>query len=477
MVRELFTSNDATGLAKLVRQREVSALDLVDEAIRRIEALNPRLNAVVHRLYDYAREVATRPLPDGPLAGVPILLKDLSVEWKGFPVTNGSRYFKNYVASTDWEISARMRNAGLIPVGKTNVPENGWCAATEPVLFGSTVNPWNAGVVAGGSSGGSAVAVASGMVPLADASDGGGSIRIPAANNGIVGLKPSRGRVTFGPGVVDYWYGAVAFLCVSRSVRDTASYLDVVAGAHPGDPYALPKPQASYLSAVGQRPKRLRIGVAHSEPDGEPLNFDVKAAVEKASDLCRQLGHEVIEHDFRYDVEVFKSTFGRITAVLSSSFFQGCAERFGRVTPDDVEPATWGIIELGKTVSGVQHATDIEIMRKMSRDLVESLRPYDVFLAPVQPVPPRPAGWYDMSEPDIQVYNERLMRDIVFTAPFNITGQPAITLPLHRNANDIPVGIQFVAPVGDEATLLNLSAQIEEAQPWKDIRPPAFYAV
>lgn len=475
MLTQLYKNSDAVGLSECVRKKDVTGLELLEQAIQEIERLNPAVNAVTTKLYDQARKIAAEALPDGPLAGVPFLLKDLSVEWKGFPVTNGCRYFKDYVATTDWHVAERMRSAGLIPLGKTNVPENGWCIATEPKLFGPTINPWNASVSAGGSSGGSAVAVACGMVPLAEASDGGGSIRIPASNNGLVGLKPSRGRLTFGPDVVDYWYGAVVFLCVSRSVRDTAAYLDAVAGAHPGDPYGLPLPEKPYLSTISEAPRRLRIGLTTRSPNGSSIHPEVTKAIEGAAKICADLGHDVEEHRLTYDVESFKQIFARITGVQSAAFFKSCAERFGRpVTPEDVEPATWGIIELGKTVSGIQHSDDIEGMRKMSRKIIEELTPFDVYLAPVLPVPPRPTGWYDMSEPDIHVYNERLLSDILFTAPFNCTGQPAITVPVYYSADNVPIGVQFVARIGDEATLLRLAAQIEATYPWKHHHPPVF---
>lgn len=475
MLHQLYKDSDAVGLAECIRRKDVTALEVVEQAIDQIERLNPTLNAVTARLYDHARKTAVQPLPEGPLSGVPFLLKDLAVEWKDFPLTNSCRYFKDHVATTDWHIAKRARGAGLIPLGKTNVPENGWCIATEPKLFGPTINPWNSAVSAGGSSGGSAVAVASGMVPLAEASDGGGSIRIPAGNNGLVGLKPSRGRVTFGPDVVDFWYGAVVFLCVSRSVRDTAAYLDAVAGAHPGDPYALPLPEKPYLSTVSEAPRRLRIGLTMRSPDGSVLHPEVRNALERAAKFCTDLGHDVEEQNLRYDVETFKQAFARITGVQSASFFASCAERFGRpLTPNDVEPATWGIVELGKTVSGIEHSDDIEAVRRMSRKIVEELSPYDAYLAPVLPVPPRPVGWYDMSEPDIQVYNERLVSDILFTAPFNCTGQPAISFPVYYSPDNVPIGVQFVGRIGDDAVLLSLAAQIEIAHPWKDRHPAIF---
>jgi amidase len=476
-VAKLYIENDAVGLAALVKQRHVSARELVEVAISCIESLNPRLNAVISKRYDYARELAHGPLPDGPLSGVPFLLKDLAVEWEGFPVTNGSAFFRDYKATSSWEIAKRMKAAGLLPLGKTNVPENGYAGTTEPVFHGPTKNPWNPDLVPGGSSGGSAVAVASGMTPIADASDGGGSIRIPASLNGLVGLKPSRGRTTFGPNIVDFWYGAAVFLCVSRSVRDTAAYLDATAGAAPGEPYALPLPHRSYLSLLSDdgKTQALRIGVVTSEPNGAALGEEQQAATALAAKACEALGHKVEEASFKYDFDLMKQLFIRITATNAAAFFDIAPTLVGReVTKSDVEAITWEVIELGRSMTGVQHAKDVEAMRVFARSVALQIYQYDVFVTPTLPDLPHPTGWLNMNDPDFDTYNARLFRDMTFTAPFNLSGQPAVSLPLYQARDGAPLGVQFVGRVGDEATLITLAWQLEQALPWKGRRPKIF---
>ena len=474
MIAEEYSRRDALGLAELVKRRDVKPIELVEEAIRRIEALNPALNAVVLKLYDMARGMAAGPLPDGAFQGVPFVMKDLSMQWQGVPMRNACRYFPDVGAAQDSAVSSRLRQAGFVLVGQSNSPENGWSLSTEPVLYGVTRNPWNDQVVPGGSSGGSAVAVASGMVPLADASDGAGSIRVPAANNGLIGLKPSRGRVTMGPDQVDYWYGGAVFLCISRSVRDTAAYLDAVCGALPGEPYALAKPDRPYLSLTATPPARLRIGFSTTSPGGGPVHPEAKAAVETTARLCEGLGHAVEEKALDLDfVEAF-TNYVRVTAVQTVTGFDALAAVVGHpVTPDDVEPTTWAIIARGRSISGPDHAAHVETMRRHGKAIVGQLVPYDVYLTPTLPQPSRPLGWYDMSEPDIDRYNTtKMMPDCVFTAPFNISGQPAMSVPMHWTADGLPVGVQLSGRIGDEATLIQLAAQLEQAAPWDHRRPP-----
>jgi amidase len=467
----LYSEQDALGLAQCVRRKEVTPMELVEECIRRIEALNPRLNAVIHKLYDQARRSATDALPDGPFHGVPFLMKDLMVEWRDAPVSNGCSYFSSYVSTKDWEIAARMRDSGLILVGKTNVPELGLCTSSEPARFGTTHNPWSETATAGGSSGGSAAAVASGMVPLADASDGGGSIRIPASNNGVVGLKPSRGRTSMGPDLADCWYGAAVNLCVSRTVRDTAAFLDVIGGQLPGEPYRIAPPVESFLSQVGKPPGRLRIGFVSRQPDGDALTLDAAAAVQAAAGRCEQLGHHVEEMTARYEFPT--ATFWRVVSVLSAAAFEAAAASTGRaVRHTDVEPVTWSLIERGRRVTGVEHADDIETLRKFGRQILDLHAAHDVVITPTQPHPPQPLGTHKMSDADAVRYGNELMPDMMFTAPFNFSGQPAISLPLHWTRDGLPLGTQFVGRIGDEATLLRLAGQLEQALPWRARRPP-----
>lgn len=471
-IKDLYVKSDALGLAAHVKKGDVSARELVEVAIECIEDINPQLNAVISKRYDYARELADSEVPDGPFAGVPFLLKDIAIEWEGFPVTNGSAYFKDYTATSSWELAKRMKAAGLIPLGKTNVPEMGRSSSTEPRLYGATKNPWHSEIVAGGSSGGSAAAVASRMVPIADASDGGGSIRMPASLNGLVGLKPSRGRITFGPDLVDLMYGGAVFLCLSRTVRDTAAYLDAVAGAVPGEPYALPLRERSYLSLLSaSSPPRLKIGFTTTEPDGRPLGTEQRRVVESAVEACETLGHEVSEVDFTYDFDRIFEVSVRLEAAVRAASFARLALKAGReVTKDDVENVTWEVIRFGRSLSAAQHCQDIEAMRLLARDFVKQFHAFDVVISPVLANMPHPRGWLDMSL-DLESFDHRVSADLKFTQPLNYSGQPAISLPLHETEDGKPIGVQFAARIGDEATLISLAGQLEQVLPWKDRKP------
>lgn len=468
----LYRSTDAVGLAELVRQRDVSPAELFEAGIRAIEEMNPRLNAVVHKLYDMGRAEAGKVDPDaGPLAGVPFLLKELASSWKGAPLTNSSRFLKDQVAEADSEISRRLRAAGLLLLGKSNAPENGWSITTEPALYGPAVNPWNPERTAGGSSGGTAVAVATGMVPIADASDGAGSIRVPASCCGVVGMKPSRGRVTLSP-FADYWAGGAYFLCNSRTVRDTAAWLDVVGGAMTGDPYWIAPPPRPYLDMLSQPTGPLKIGVVTASPDGRPVHADIVALIEKTAKVLAGLGHEVQPHAMDYDAEANWKTYTDMTCVETAAMYGFMETVVGRpVTPQDVEPVTWAIIERGRQSSAIEHAGRIDAVRQIGRAVAQDLEPFDITLTPVLTQPPRPVGYYDMSLTDLDAYNA-LWSDSVFMTPFNMSGQPAISLPLGE-AGGMPAGVQLVARTGDEARLLALSAALEAAMPWAGRRPPA----
>jgi amidase len=469
VISEIYEINDAVGLAQLIKSKQISAKELIEESIARIEEKNPKVNAVVFKAYDHARKRAAGPLPEAPLSGVPFVIKDLSTQYEGFPVTNGSKLFKDIPPGPNSFFADRMAAAGLIAVGKSNVPEFGLCPTTESRLLGAAVNPWNRSIVPGGSSGGSAVAVAAGMVPIADASDGGGSIRIPSSVNGLVGLKVSRGRVPFGPGVVDTWYGMGVLGCVSRSVRDTAAFLDAVGGSIPGDPYFLPMPAKPYFSSLDGPVERLTVGFVTAEPDGRPLDGEVATAVAKATQLCRSLGLAVVEKSFRYDVTALQQTMRRLTAALTKAIFESCEAVLGRkVTADDVEPLTWAIAEFGNRFSAAQHAADLEKLRLFGREIVQSLDDVDVLLAPTLPTLPKAPGYFDTSLADVAEYDRRSGPNAVFTRPFNVSGQPSLNLPLHVTGEDIPVGVQLVGRIGGEATLLKLGSQIEKEAPWMD---------
>ncbi|AVO36637.1 amidase [Pukyongiella litopenaei] len=469
---KLYRSTDAVGLAQLVQAGQVSPAELVEAGIRAVEAMNPALNAIVHKLYVDARNAAGSVAPGAsPLAGVPFLLKELASSWKGAPLTNSSRFLQGQVAQEDSVISARLRAAGLLLLGKSNAPENGWSITTEPVLYGPTVNPWDPARTAGGSSGGTAVAVATGMIPIAEASDGAGSIRVPASCCGVVGLKPSRGRVTLAP-FADYWAGGAYFLCNSRTVRDTAAYLDVIGGAMAGDPYAIAMPGQPYLDTIARPPSALTVGVVTASPDGNPVHPEIVALIEQVAAVLGAMGHTVIEHEMGHDAAAAWKTYTDMTCVETAAMFAFLETVVGHpVTPEEVEPVTWAIIERGRNTSAIDHAGRIEAVRQIGRGVAQDLDRFDITITPVLTQPPRPVGYYDMSLSDLDTYNA-LWSDSVFMSPFNMSGQPAISLPLGMAAG-LPAGVQFVARMGDEARLLALSAALEQAMPWSDRRPPS----
>ncbi len=444
----------------------------MEAGVRAIEEMNPTLNAVIYKLYDMGRDAAENVEPGaGPLAGVPFVLKELASSWKGAPLTNSCRFLKDSVAEADSEISRRLRAGGLLLLGKSNAPENGWSITTEPVLYGPTVNPWNPERTAGGSSGGTAAAVASGMLPIGEASDGAGSIRVPASCCGVVGLKPSRGRVTLAP-FADYWAGCAYFLCNSRTVRDTAAYLDVISGALPGDPYWIAPPERPYLDVLSQPPEPLKIGVVSQSPDGRAIHPEILALLEQVSGVLSDMGHEIQDHAMDYGAEANWKTYTDMTCTETAAMFGFLETVIGRpVTPEDVEPVTWAIIERGRNSSAIDHATRIEAVRQIGRSVAQDLDRFDITVTPVLTQPPRPVGYYDMNLTDLDAYNA-LWSDAVFMSPFNMSGQPAISLPLGE-ADGMPAGIQLIARRGDEARLLSLSAELERAMPWADRRPPA----
>lgn len=467
----LYTDTDAVGLGALVRGKQVSAAELLDAALAVIDRLNPKLNAVIHRLEDMARAHLPLVPPDAPFAGVPFLLKELGSMWQGAPLTNGCAWLKDVRAPADNEATRRIKAAGFVLVGKTNAPENGWSISTEPRLYGRTHNPWRADVTAGGSSGGAAAAVAARMVPLAEASDGAGSIRVPASNCGLVGLKPSRGRVTLAP-FGDYWYGGAHFLCVTRTVRDTAAYLDAIAGALPGDAYTPPRPDLPWATLAARPPARLRIGFTVTPPDGGPIDPEAVAAVRTTAALLERLGHAVEEKDMALDAAGAWRTYTSMTPAESAAGFAAMEGLAGRpVTQADVEPLTWAIIQRGRAQTAVEHVGLMNALRGLSRDIAADLLPYDVYLTPTLTQKPRPFGYYDMSEPDLDRYNAK-WTDAVFMFPFNITSLPAISLPLHMSADGLPMGVQAIGRYGDEATLLSLASVLEAETGWAARRPP-----
>jgi len=470
-----YENYDAVGLAELVRRKEIKPIELVETVIDRIERINPVLNCVNIKTYDLARKLAEVPLSGRPFDGVPFLLKDLTTMYAGVKTTSGSSFYRDYVATDDSVVVQRIKKAGLILVAKTNTPEFGSSPSTEPRLYGPTRNPWNLDHGAGGSSGGSAAAVASRIVPVADGSDGGGSIRTPASNCGVVGLKPCRGRVPIAPHYGDFWYGQACLNSLSLTVRDTAAYLDIVAGPVPGDPYQPPKPGRPFIEEVFADPGRLKIGVVTKSITGEPVDAGCVTAVEETAKLCTDIGHEIVETQFTFDYDRTVKSFNRAARVLALMAMEDGEKMVGRkATREDVESLSWLIFELGKNVTGLQHARDIETLRHCSRQIAADCEPFDIVLTPTMPVPPQKLGVYEMNGPPetARAFGSLLKSHLAFTMPFNISGQPAMTLPLYWSDDGLPIGVQIVARYADEATIFSLAGQLERAKPWIHRKPP-----
>ncbi len=466
---------DATAQAELVRRREVSPLELVEAAIARVERLNPTLNAVITPLFEEARAAAAGPgLPDGPFTGVPFLLKDLLAERAGTPLSEGSAFLRGrYRSPHDSELVARYRRAGLVILGKTNTSEFGILPTAEPEAFGPARNPWDLGRSTGGSSGGSAAAVAAGLVPAAHANDGGGSIRIPAACCGLFGLKPTRGRNPLGPEYGDLYGGLVCEHVVTRSVRDSAALLDVTAGPMPGDPYAAPPPARPFLQEVGAPPGQLRIAFSAASPTGTPVHPDCVAAVKDAAALCADLGHIVEEAAPAFDGRALGRAFAVLWAAGTAWSLARWAQKLGRQPqPTDVEPLTWALAERGRGLSAVDYLTALHDGQRLARDVARFFETYDLWLTPVVGEPPPPLGTF-ASPPEEPTRGLRRAGPFApFTYIANMTGQPAMSVPLYWTADGLPVGVHFLARFGDEATLFRLAAQLEEARPWAHRRPP-----
>jgi amidase len=467
-----FDDYDALGLADLVRRREVSPRELVETSIARIEALDGTLNAVVIRCFEQALALAKTTPAAGTFAGVPYLAKDLHTSWAGVPTSNSVSSFAGTVSSTDSLLTQRTKNAGFVLLGKTNAPEWGWSLTTESPMHGPACNPWAFDRTPGGSSGGAAVAVAAGYLPLADAGDGAGSTRVPAAINGLVGLKPSRGRISPGPEAADFWFGGGQSSCISRSVRDTAAMLDALQGGYPGEPYYI-RERPSFLDSVAAGKRRLRIGFSLNNPRGDTNSAVVDETVCDAARLCGALGHEVEPFDFDYDFEgLWRAYTGMIRVQTAAQFDDHARARGIPNKPSDMSATIWTTIQRGRATSAIQHSRDIEAMRRHGRHIATLTSRYDVVLLPVLPQGTRPLGYYDMSL-DVDAYDASAMgEDTVYMMPFNVSGQPALSLPLGMDRSGLPIGVQLVAPPAAEATLIQLAASLEQARPWYDRRAP-----
>lgn len=464
---------DATAQAELVRRKEVTASELVESAIERIERLNPKLNAVITPLYDQAREQAKKALPDGPFAGVPFLIKDLGAMLGGTRMCAGSGFLTDFVPDHDSELVVRHKRAGLIYVGKTNTPEFGILPTTEPHFFGPSRNPWDTTRTTGGSSGGSAAAVAAGLVPFAHANDGGGSIRIPASCCGLFGMKPTRARNPLGPDFGDLMSGFVVEHAVTRSVRDSAALLDATAGPDVGDPYWAPPQERPFLEEVGADPGHLRIAFTTETGTGIPLHQDCIDAVRDAAALCGKLGHDVTETMPTVAGELVSQLFINVFAAGCAMSINGFAMITGKTpSAEFFEPLTWGLYQLGNQLSASDYLLAITGLQRVSRDIAVFMRDYDIWLTPTLGEPPVPLGTFD-SPPDNAL--QGLMRAaefVPFTPICNFSGQPAMSVPLYWSKEGLPIGTHFVGRFGDEATLFRLAAQLEQARPWANRRPP-----
>jgi amidase len=458
---------DATAQAELVRKKEVQPLELVEAAIERIERLNPALNAVITPMYDLARARATGKLPDGPFRGVPFLLKDIMASYAGVRMAMGSKVLQNFVPDHDSELVKRLKSAGLIVLGKTNTPEFGILPTTEPELFGASRNPWDIKRTTGGSSGGAAAAVAAGMVPMAHANDGGGSIRIPAACCGLFGLKPTRARNPLGPDFGDVISGLVVEHALTRSVRDSAALLDATAGPDVGDPYWAPPPERRFLKEVGADPGKLKIAFSSRAATGVKVHADCVSAVESVAALCADLGHEVVEAALDLNGEVVAYAF----TVLWSAGCGSTVKALGS-TQTQVEPLTWALKEMSDNFSAADYIHALMTLQRLSRDVARFFLDYDVLLTPTLAEPPVLLGTFDAPPDNPLQALERAAAFACFTPLCNMTGQPGMSLPLFWNADNLPIGTHFAGRFGDEATLFRLAAQLEEAKPWADRRPP-----
>lgn len=466
-----YAAQDAVGLAALVRKGEVGATELLEAAIARAEAVNPAINAVVLKHYELARQTLATSVPTGPLAGVPWLLKDLGIELKGTVTTNGCRFFRDAVADFDSTLVERYRRGGLVIFGKTASPEFGQTATTESRLWGLTRNPWNLEYSTGGSSGGAAAAVAAGIVPAAHASDGGGSIRIPASHCGLFGLKTSRGRTPRGPDAIESWMGLSVQHAITRSVRDSAAILDLSQGPEPGS-RVVPRVGAdSYAAGHRESPGRLRIALWDTHIFGKSVHPDCREAVAKTAQLCESLGHAVEPAFPVLPVQEMALAMGTMTSTGMLVSVRDREKQLGRsATEADLEPINWRSLQAAakKTAEDLYRAR--ATFDRVGRVLDEFLERYDVVLSPTTAVPPPKLGELSLDQP-FEKFASAAIDASPFTMVYNMSGQPAMSVPLHWNPAGLPIGTQFAGRFGDELTLLRLAAQLEEAAPWAGRRP------
>lgn len=473
MTEDDYSNFDGMGLAAAIASGQVSAEEALDAALRRLDAANPTINAVVLRAEAFARDRLRAGIGSGPFAGVPFLVKDLSLPIAGLAQSSGSAFFEGWVPDFDSTLAERQRAAGLVVIGRTASTELGLGPVTEPAAFGPCRNPWDPSRQTGGSSGGSAAAVAAGIVPLAHATDGGGSIRMPAAHCGLFGLKPSRGRMPAGPLVGEAWNGLAVPHVVTRSVRDSAAMLDATVGPAPGDPYAAPGFGGPFLPLVDRDPPPLRIALNVTAPHGEPIHPEVRAAVEAAGRLLESLGHVVEPAAIEVDLEEFYRHSWLIAGANVAVAVTARARALGREPgPDDLEPATRAILERARASGAEDFARAIQWAHGFGRRVGAFFTRWDIALTPVMANPPLPVGSLSMRTADFETYNRMLQVERPFTAVYNMSGAPAMSVPLAWSSDGLPIGVHFGAAIGREDLLLRLAGQLERSAPWSHRRPP-----
>lgn len=466
-----YSELDGLALADLVRKGDVSATELAEEAITRIEKHNPALNAVVNKLYDVGRTAAKNPV-EGPFKGVPFLLKDILGDLEGVETRSGSRFICGVPAAQDATLTKRFKAAGVSILGKTNVPEFGLLPTTESALYGPAHNPWNLDHSTGGSSGGSAAAVAAGLVPLAHANDGGGSIRIPAACCGLVGLKPTRARNPLGPVLGDVMGGLIQEHVVSRSVRDSAAMLDCTAGPEAGDPYFAPAQERPFLEEVSRDPGKLRIAFSKTDLGGNALDPECLRAIEENAKLLEGLGHIVEEAAPPIPMEMMSGAFMTVWAAGLAAGIDAFAMATGRTPSDnELEGLTYGLYEVGKSITAAQYQMALGGFQLLGREMAKFHQTYDLWMTTTLGAPPLMLGAVDTSNRDPISAFEPIINYVPFTAIENATGQPAISLPLHWTQSGLPVGVMFAAAFGQEGLLYRLAGQLEKAKPWAEKHP------
>jgi amidase len=470
-----FADDDALGIAERVRRKEVTAQELADAALAAIEELNPKINAVLARSPEEARRTISAGVPDGPFAGIPFLVKEAVLQAKGLPCRWGSWVGDEVTATYDTELMTRFRQAGLVTVGTSQTPEWAYSPTTEPIRFGPTRNPWNLEHSAGGSSGGAAAAVAAGIVPIAHANDGGGSIRVPAASCGLFGLKPTRMRTPSGPDAGDPLWGLAIEFALTRSVRDAATLLDAVSAPEVGAPHMAPRPERSFAEAARRPRQGLRIAFSTKAMSGVKVHPDCVEAVNDAAALCAALGHKVEEASPTIDWEQYLHAIHKLWITTLAHGIDHMAQETGiAVGPETMEQASLVCWREGRAVTALELIDALGVVNRVTRGFAPFFETYDLFLTPALSRPPARLGEVDQNAPlpNGLDWTRRVFDYAAFTSQFNVTGQPAMCVPLHWNAAGLPVGVQFAGRFGDEATLLGLAGELEEARPWAKRRPP-----